>query len=364
MTQETQPQERPQANVRDGRFSFMVVSAILAVGLAVAALAIPVPYVIESPGPAINTIGKIDGKQLITVTGHESFTPTSGTLDLTTIHLNGGLPEDPINIFQALSAWTKPSDAVYPAELIYAPGVSQSSVNSENTAAMTSSQENATAAALGALGIKYKAALAVGEVPAGGASVGILKANDVLNTINGKTISTLSVIQQELAAGKGAPVKLGITRAGKDMEVSVTPKIGSTGKYLLGITIAQTFVFPFEIKVTLENVGGPSAGMMFALGMMDTLTPGELTGGKAFAGTGTIDPDGNVGAIGGIAQKMVGAKDNGAKYFLAPAANCSDVVGHVPNGLQVIKVATLKEAYAAVETIGSGKDGSKLPTCS
>lgn len=359
MTQE----EQPRSTVRDGRFSFMVISGVLAVGLTVAALAIPVPYVIESPGPAINTIGQINGKQLITVKGHESFPPKTGSLDLTTIHLNGGLPEDPISIFQAFQAWGKKSDAVYPAELIYSPGVSQSSVDSENLAAMTNSQENATAAALGALDIKYSSALAVASVPEGGAATGILKSGDVLNTISGKEITALSVIQQELAAGKGASLTLGITRDGKKMDVTLSPRLGTEGKYLLGVTIGEKFQFPFQVTVTLDNVGGPSAGMMFALGMMDTLTPGELTGGKAFAGTGTITPQGVVGPIGGIAQKMVGAQGNGAKYFLAPAANCSDVVGHVPNGLQVIKVATLKEAYSAVSTIGSGKDGSKLPTC-
>lgn len=77
----------------------------------------------------------------------------------------------------------------------------------------------------------------------------------------------------------------------------------------------------------------------------------------------TIDPEGHVGAIGGIAQKMVGAHENGAVYFLAPAANCGDVVGHVPEGLQVIKVNTLKEAYDAVSLIGTGGNGSALPTC-
>ncbi len=341
----------------------MAVSGALAVLLAVAAMTIPAPYVIESPGPAINTIGQLDGKDIITVSGHESFPTTSGTLDLTTVHMTGGLPDSQISFGEALVSWLTPSHTVYPAELIYAPGTSQEAVNNENSAAMTGSQDNATAAALTALGIKYQSNLAVATVIGDGASAGILKPDDVLLTIDGRAIKDLQVIQDALAEGKGAAVELAVRRDGADMTVSVVPKMGPEGKYLLGVALQNVFNFPFEVNFALDNIGGPSAGMMFALGIMDKLTPGDLTGGKPFAGTGTIDPDGNVGAIGGIAQKMVGAQKAGAKYFLAPGANCQDVIGHIPNGLEVIKVNTLKEAYDTVSGIGAGTAGMKLPRC-
>ncbi|WP_283461172.1 PDZ domain-containing protein [Arthrobacter sp. H35-D1] len=363
MSQDVVASASPPTAVRDPRFSMMMVSGVVAVVLAVAAMTLPVPYVVESPGPAINTIGEIDGAPIITVSGHESFPSNSGSLDLTTVHLTGGLPDSRISFFDALKAWLTPSHTLYPEELIYAPGVSQETVNSENSAAMTGSQENATAAAMNALGIDFKSNLAVASIPEGGAASGILKPDDVILAIGGKQVSALKDIQSVLAEGAGAAVDLQIRRAGKDMNVSVTPKKGNDGKYLLGIVLQNTFKFPFDVQISLENIGGPSAGMIFALGIMDKLTPGELTGGERFAGTGTIDPEGNVGAIGGIAQKMVGAHENGAVYFLAPAANCGDVVGHVPEGLQVIKVNTIKEAYDAVSLIGTGEDGSALPTC-
>ncbi|MGP9503303.1 YlbL family protein [Specibacter sp. AOP5-B1-6] len=364
MSQETLETAKPASPIRDRRFSLMVVSGVLSVVLAVAAMTIPVPYVIESPGPAINTIGEINGHPVITVTGHESFPASSGSLDLTTVHMAGGLPDSQINFFDALRSWLTPSHTIYPAELIYAPGISQEAVNSENSAAMTGSQENATAAAMSTLGIDFESNLAVASIPEGGASSGILKPDDVLLTIGGQKVTDLKVIQTVLAEGKGAPVDIGVRRDGAEKTLAVTPKLGDEGKYLLGIALQNTFKFPFDVQISLENIGGPSAGMIFALGIMDNLTPGELTGGKQFAGTGTIDPQGNVGAIGGIAQKMVGARSSGANFFLAPGANCGDVVGHVPKGLQVIKVTTLKEAYDAVSLIGSGKDGSTLPTCS
>ena len=353
----------PPAAVRDRRFSLMVVSGVVAVVLAVAAMTLLVPYVIESPGPAINTIGEINGSPIISVTGHESFPSKSGSLDLTTVHLTGGLPENGISFFTALKSWLTPLHSLYPAELIYAPGVSQETIDTERSASMTGSQENATAAALQALGIDFESNLAVASIPEDGAASGILKPDDVMLTIGGQKVTDLKVIQAVLAEGSGTAEDLEVRRDGTEVTVSVTPKEGQDGKYLLGIALQNTFKFPFEVKISLENIGGPSAGMIFALGIMDTLTPGELTGGKQFAGTGTIDPDGQVGGIGGIAQKLIGAHKSGANYFLAPAANCADVVGHVPDGLQVIKVSTLKEAYDAVSLIGSGGDGSTLATC-
>ena len=118
-----------------------------------------------------------------------------------------------------------------------------------------------------------------------------------------------------------------------------------------------------RVKFDVADVGGPSGGMMFALGIYDKLTPGQLTGGHDIAGTGTIDGAGVVGPIGGIQQKMFGAKNAGAKFFLAPAENCSEVVGHIPAGLRVFKVTNFKDALTAVEEIGAGDDLSALPTC-
>jgi len=133
--------------------------------------------------------------------------------------------------------------------------------------------------------------------------------------------------------------------------------------WLIGITLRTDYDFPIDVTIQLDNVGGPSAGMMFALGIIDTLTEGELNGGQNVAGTGTIDAAGTVGPIGGIRQKLYGARDAGAEFFLAPAANCDEVVGHVPDGLQVIRTATLDESLDALEVIADGGDLDALPTC-
>ncbi len=339
----------------------MIVSGVLAVALIIVALTLPVPYVIESPGPTFNTLGKDGGKPVIQVTGHQTF-PAEGQLDLVTVYVSGG-PTGNVNIVEAYRAWLDSSRSVIPEELLYPPGTSGQEVSSQNAVAMTTSQEDATAAALTQLKIAYDTMLAVAVVPDGSASQGQLEPDDVLVSIDGAPISDIKVIQDALVGGSGKPVSIQIRRGPDLLTKTITPQKGASGNYLLGIALAYKFKFPFDVSISLSNVGGPSAGMMFALGIIDTVTSGDLTGGKHFAGTGTIDPNGSVGAIGGIVQKMIGARQSGATTFLAPAANCDEVVGHVPAGLQVVRVETLQQAYDAVSRIAAGKDSPALPTC-
>ncbi|MDO5744520.1 MAG: S16 family serine protease, partial [Micrococcaceae bacterium] len=189
------------------------------------------------------------------------------------------------------------------------------------------------------------------------------KKGDRLETINGKAIADLEMLKSALDGAGDSPSKLGILRDGKAKTVTVETTAGEAGQRQLGILLSGSFDFPVTVTFGLENVGGPSAGMMFSLAIIDQLTDGEMTGGKHFAGTGAITADGEVEPIGGIAQKLVGATEQGAQYFLAPAQNCPDVRGRIPRGLDVIKVATLGEARAAVEGIGSGKDPASFPGC-
>ena len=117
-----------------------------------------------------------------------------------------------------------------------------------------------------------------------------------------------------------------------------------------------------DVDMHVEGIGGPSAGMMYALGLIDKLTPESETGGRTIAGTGTIDAEGNVGAIGGVRLKMLSAKRDGATWFLAPEANAAEVAGNVPEGLRDVCVSTLSEAYDALTAIGQGR-GDDLPHC-
>jgi Lon-like protease len=346
---------------RDKKVSALMLAGATALGLGIAVGTLPVPYVVETPGPTYNTLGQSQGSPVIKVTGRESY-PAAGNLDLTTVYVSGG-PSSPVSILRVFSAWLDPSKAVYPQELIYPTGTTKEEAEEQSSVAMTTSQENAVASALNELDIPFGQQLEAADLSEGSAAAGLIEPGDILKTINGKEITSLAVIQEELASGKGAPATLLVEREGREVTEVITPKDNGSGRFILGVMLKYLFTFPFDVEISLERVGGPSAGLMFSLGIIDTVTPGDLTGGKHVAGTGTISPDGQVGPIGGIGQKMQGARSGGATLFLAPAANCGEVVGHIPDGLQVVKVENLSEARRAVEFAGSGGDVSGLPAC-
>ncbi len=340
----------------------MAVSGTLAVVLGGAALLIPAPYVVEAPGPTFNTIGEVNDQPLIEVSGAETY-PAEGELSLTTVSVQGG-PNRQVSIFEAFSGWIDPERDVQPEEIVYPPGTTQSELREQGTVAMTSSQDAAIAAALGELDIAFSESLTVAGLAPDSASLDALQEGDVLSSIDGTDVVDISTIRTALNDAGGDAVELTVERDGASTQVTVVPKRSEEGNYQLGVLLSSTFQFPFDVSIQLDNVVGPSAGTMFALGIIDILTEGDLTGGRSFAGTGSIDSVGNVGPIGGIAQKLTGARTDGAEVFLAPAANCDEVVGHIPAGLTVVSIETLDDAVEAVEMLGNGGNASSLPSCS
>ncbi len=344
------------------------VSVLLAVTVAVIVSLVPSPYVIEQPGPVFNTLGSApSGTQqvpLITIPTQKTY-PTTGALDMLTVSVLGtpqGLP----NWVEVAAAWLDPTKAVLPVAALYPSGVTTNLVNQQNSIEMKNSQQDAIAAALTELGYTFTSTLTVAGFSPHSPAAGVLKTGDEIISVNGQTLRDVSSLRQAIKKnGVSAPAAVTIRRAGVDSVVRVTPVLSGTGAAavpILGVLVGSDYSFPFEVKIQLANVGGPSAGMMFALGIIDKLTPGSLTGGKKVAGTGTITATGSVGPIGGIRQKLYGARDAGASYFLAPAANCSEVVGHVPSGLTVFSVRTLKDSLAALKGIAAGSTRG-LVTC-
>ncbi|KTR72347.1 hypothetical protein SA12R_01730, partial [Rothia kristinae] len=197
-------------------------------------------------------------------------------------------------------------------------------------------------------------------------AAGPLAEGDVLVAVGGTRLKTYQDLTDALQRTEGKAVDVVYRPGGKDEQrtVRLTPRRDdASGRWVLGLYLKPDYHFPFTVDYGLQDVGGPSAGTMFALGIIDELTPGSLTGGKHVAGTGTIDAQGKVGAIGGIRQKMIGARQAGATLFLAPADNCDEVTGHIPDGLSVVKVSTLDEAVEAVRGVGEGKDPASYPQC-
>ena len=330
---------------------------------------LPSPYVIQRPGPVYNTLGTAagaDGEKvpLISVKGAETF-ETAGSLDLTTVQVVGNRERTP-SWFELALAWSDSSRAVVPLDSVFPEGVTTEQRDERNSAMMVDSQHEATAAALGELGYDTGAQVTVVEPAADSPADGVLQADDVISAIGGVEVTSITQLRKAVQDAAGAPVSLTVLRGGEEKQVEVTPQKHTEGDvttWLIGVSLRTEYHFPIDVTIQLDNVGGPSAGMMFALGIIDTLTPGELNGGKDVAGTGTIDAAGTVGPIGGIRQKLYGARDAGADYFLAPESNCADVVGHVPSGLTVISTSTLEESLSALEVIADGGDVDSLPTC-
>jgi PDZ domain-containing protein len=327
----------------------------------------PAPYVVERPGPVFDTLGEVDSADgdavpLIEIPDETTY-PTSGRLDLLTVYVDGSR-ENPLTWLEVAQAWFDPSRTVLPIDLVYPDGQTEDEADEESAAAMDTSQQDAVAAALTELGIAYDSVVTVGGVIEGTPAEGVLEEGDEILTAGGAPVTDVGGLRAALAeAGVGADVELGIRRGDEELTLVLAPVASEQdGSAVIGVFVSAVYDFPIEVRIQLENVGGPSAGMMFALGVYDKLTRGELTGGEHIAGTGTIGGGGQVGAIGGIVQKMYGARDAGADWFLAPESNCADVVGHIPSGIEVFAVADLDDAIDAVGAIADD-DTAGLVRC-
>ncbi|WP_168211847.1 PDZ domain-containing protein [Ruania zhangjianzhongii] len=344
----------------------MVGSGLAAFGLLVAMLLVPVPYAVEASGPTFNTLGEVAEHPLISVDGTETYPNEEGELRLTTVTSAGG-PGFPVTAGSVLRGWLAEDMVVQPAEAVFAPDVTEEERSQAAARQMASSQQNATVSALTALGHDVPAVLTIVEPVSGSGAVGAVQRGDVitdLRTADGEQpIDTYQDLSDALAAtAAGSTVTLTVDRDGAPADLEITTGDDGQGGAVLGVYLNAEFDYPIDVQIEIDNVGGPSAGTMFALGIIDLLTPGPIAGPHVVAGTGTITPDGQVGPIGGIRLKMLAALRDGAEYFLAPVSNCDQVVGHVPEGLQVIRVATLAEAEQAVQAIADGS-AADLPSC-
>jgi Lon-like protease len=338
--------------------TLLIASVGTAVAIAVSVL-IPVPYVILGPGPTLNTLGKdSSGRPLITISGRASY-PVSGHLNMVTVSYQG-CQGNRFNIFTALVAWLNPHQAVVPEGEICPAGQTQKQTEEQDTQQMTSSQQTATAAALTELHIPFSTQVAVAQAEKGFPAYGVLKPGDVITKVDGQPVTSQAALTRMISAHPaGSTLTLTIVRGGQTRQVQVGTR-QSGGHPVIGVVINPRYKFPFQVKISVGDIGGPSAGLMFALGIVDKLTKLDLTGGKFIAGTGEIEAGGKVDPIGGIQQKMIAARNAGATVFLTPAANCADTKGAVPAGLRLVKVSTLNDAVTALESL---RTGGSAPSC-
>jgi PDZ domain-containing protein len=240
-----------------------------------------------------------------------------------------------------------------PRELIYPPNRSEQQVEQQNSEDFKVSQSSAETVALRELG--YPVKVVVTRVTSGGPSSGALQPDDVITAVGGAPVEVAQQLTELVRAKPaGTALKVAYTRGGRPGAATVTTKADKDGQPRIGVEIKADQPHPFTVSIDLADIGGPSAGLMFALGIIDKIRPADLTGGKIIAGTGTIDDIGRVGPIGGIPQKLVGAKNAGAQIFLVPAGNCAEAVRNAVPGLPMARIATIDDALTALKTFSTG----------
>lgn len=331
----------------------LITGAVLLLALVVGGSQLPVPYAELGPGPTLDTLG-VDqsGQQIIRLTGKDPA-KTTGHLNLTTVSVR-----DRLDLLGAMRGWLDPERAVVPREEIFPPGQTQQQTDAKNTQDFVTSQNSAELAALAYLD---ETKIVITQVADDSPSHGKLAAKDTITAVQGTPVGDVTDLGKVLGAtAPGTTVTVDYLRDGKpgSAKITTTKGTGEDGKTraVLGVGVSLESTAPYQVKIALDDrIGGPSAGLMFALGILDKLGPDDLTGGRFIAGTGTIDVTGEVGPIGGIPLKLIAAKDKGATAFLVPSGNCAEASRNPPAGLDLIKVDTLTGAVNALEALKAGK---------
>ncbi|WP_437099003.1 YlbL family protein [Streptomyces sp. enrichment culture] len=358
------------------RTATMLASILMLIALLCAGVFIPVPYAEMSPGPTVNTLGEHDGEPVLQIAGRKTY-PADGHLNMTTVRVTSA--DYRMNLVEAVYGWLAHDIKVVPHDTLYPDGKTEEESTQENAEEFSQSQESAKVAALKELDIPVRSWVIVSTVVKDAPAEGKLHAGDVIKAVDGKPVKEPSdvadlvtehrpgedVVFTVVPAKEQAAAEKEKRTAVRTEKVTITTRASDDAgekRAVVGISAGTDHTFPFAIDIKLADVGGPSAGLMFALGIYDKLTPGSLTGGSFVAGTGTIDDEGKVGPIGGIEMKTVGARDKGAEYFLTPADNCAAAARDIPDGLTLVKVGTIDDALDALKDIRAG-DTADLPTC-
>ncbi len=343
------------------RSTALIVAAVCLVALFGVAFLAPIPYVVMSPGITENTLGAFAGRAVITVSGHKTY-PTSGNLNMTTVSVTSA--DYSVRLPQVLAAWWSSDQIVLPRDVIYPPQESVQQVRKQNTQEMVDSQSSAVLAGLEEAGIRSFAVKVVRVLP-GTPAASVLIPGDQITAVDGRPVTDTQATSAAVTSiAPGSTVTLALLRSGVAKTVRLTtvawPNHGSKSR--IGVQLRDDA--PFKVDINLgQEIGGPSAGLMFSLAIYDKLTPGALTGGRFIAGTGTIDSAGTVGEIGGIQQKIAGAYNAGARYFLVPAPNCAEAAASsLADNVELIKVDTLDQAVDALKALDSG-DQSAITRC-
>lgn len=345
------------------RNAVAIVSSLLFALLAALLIITPVPYVTWRPGRTIDVLGSTESGAVIEIGGGVPTYPSEGRLLMTTVSATRvdatvSLPEA---VFVHLA---NGSDAI-PRDVVFPPGKSIEQVRQEATLQMDHSRTHATVAALAAAGIPVEKVPSVGTVSLTGPAADKLLPGDFLKTVDGQPVDTVEGVETLISRRNvGDTLMFGIVREGVERTVAVGTVASNSDprRAVVGVTLAVGYQFAPKVSFGVDqSVTGPSAGLVFALGIYDRITEGDLLGGRVVAGTGTVDANGQVGGISGIREKITGAERDGASVFLVPQRNCLDI-GDFDTEMTLVSVDSLKDAVAALQLINEGST-SEVPTC-
>ena len=339
------------------------VSALAFICLAVLLVVVPVPFVSWTPGGTRDTLGNVGNEPMIKVEGIDTY-PTTGRLDMTIVAIT---PADArLSLPQALLAYWLPYRDALPRDAVYAPGKSAEQVENEDADMMETAQDDAVVAALRADGRQVTEMPAIFSVTVGGPAHKLLLPGDLVVAVDGIATPDDDAVRDRIRAHKiGEKVRFAVIRDKVQTDVTVTTVESNVQSDVpvVGITLATGYRYDPEISFDLgQQIGGPSAGLVFALAIYDKITDGALLASRHFAGTGRITPEGDVQAIGGIQEKISAARKAGATVFFVPANNCRDLAG-VRTNMTLIRISTLNDAITAVQALNSNGDTAVVPHC-
>jgi Lon-like protease len=360
-----EPARRPVSWITRVLFglAFMVVIAT------VAGFVVRVPYTTIAPGEALSLPPRVS------ITGAPSFSEGRGDIRLLFVREAGN-----VNVWQYIRARLD-SDIELVKDSAVNPGkLTPKQQNAQGLQQMADAKAAATAVALRAAGYKVGVSpgLTVNDLVPDFPAIKVLQWGDIILTADGKKITKAEDLTAAITShAVGTDVTLGVTRAGNPMSVRV-PVSTQDGRKIIGVTVSPRLTFPFQVMVDTTGIGGPSAGLAMSLAILDDLTPGDLTGGTHVAVTGTIDPTGQVGEIGGIEQKAVAARAAHVSVFIVPqcspddappslAACKSDLVKtakRAGSGIKVVPVSTFAQALKVLRDNGGAPVSTTVPTTS
>lgn len=354
-----------------GLFPVVALVALLAVPTVPGTdIDLTVPYAAEGEGPTFDTLGDVDGTPVVDITGtdaelDEALADSDGQLNMTTVAVRTQL-----SLAETMRRWLASDDTIVPVEQVIPSDSTPEEVARRNAAAFAASESNATVAAMGHL--ERPLETTVYEIAEDAPASGTLRDNDVITAVDGAEVTLPADVADAVAEfDPGESVELTVRRGREEITETVTlgefpedresdaaaEDAGESDRAYLGVTMVAQPAGDVQVRYNLKDIGGPSAGLMFSLAVVDKLSPGELSGGHFVAGTGTISAAGSVRPVGGITHKIAAAQDAGADVFLVPSGNCREALSRDYDGdIDLLSVDSLEDAVTGLEEYSDGGD--------